>query len=79
MRCEDDDALEARFLLRCGECGVWREAVLGLWASHALERRLRRDRRRIARDLRRLERAGSEFELPPIAPGRRGIVQVDDG
>jgi hypothetical protein len=54
----EDDGLKKRFWLRCGECGTWRTDALGMLGSFSLERRLRRDLRRMARGLSELETAG---------------------
>ena len=53
----EDDGLKKRYHLRCGECGAWRTAALGMLASFRLDRALRRDLRRLARELSELEAA----------------------
>jgi hypothetical protein len=55
------DGLHTRVLLRCGECETWQDLVLGRGKARALQRRLRRDERRMARALRELERVGAEL------------------
>jgi hypothetical protein len=52
---EEPDGLDGRYFLHCGECGTWRVVAVTFWRARRLERRLRRDRKRIARALRRLE------------------------
>jgi hypothetical protein len=52
---EEPDGLDGRYFLHCGQCGTWRSIAVRFWAARRLERRLRRDRKRIARALRRLE------------------------
>ena len=48
---EETDELCGRLLLRCGGCGTWRSVNASFWSELMLERRLRRDRRRMARSL----------------------------
>jgi hypothetical protein len=59
-RIEEGDAAQARCLLRCGACEIWRGAELDRRVARALSRRWAdarmRERRRLRRDLRRLER-----------------------
>jgi len=45
--------------LRCGSCGVWRRVLTTVWTADAFERRLARDRGRMAG---LLERIGGEAE-----------------
>jgi hypothetical protein len=66
---EEPDGLDGRYFLQCGQCGTWRSLDVGFWTARALERRFRRDRRRMARALRRLEHAGAERDMR--APAHR--------
>ena len=46
-RIEDEDG-GVHVKVRCGECWTWRAGEIGWRAADALERRLRRDRERMA-------------------------------
>jgi hypothetical protein len=46
-RVETDEG-DVNVSVRCGECWTWRAAATGRRAADALERRLRRDRERMA-------------------------------
>jgi hypothetical protein len=66
MRHEEDDRGEGRLWLLCGQCETWRSVVLRPRAARALERSLRRDRKRMARTLWLLEHGGMDPEMSDL-------------
>ena len=66
MRHEEADHREESLLLLCGQCGTWRSLVLRPRAARALERSLRRDRKRMARTLWLLEQGGMDLEMSDL-------------
>jgi hypothetical protein len=66
MRHEEADRREERRWLLCGQCETWRSLVLRPRAARALERSLRRDRKRMARTLWLLEHAGIGLEMSDL-------------
>jgi hypothetical protein len=69
-RREEVDRHTERLLLRCGQCEIWRSLVVGPRTARALQRKLRRDRARMARTLWLLENAGMRLEM-------RDLIDVD--
>ena len=60
----------------CGECATWRTGDIGWRAADALERRLRRDRERLAVSAGQSDRwrdvdLGALMRLPPQGAGRK--------
>ena len=72
MRHEDADHRDQRLLLLCGQCETWRSLVLRPRAARALQRSLRRDRKRMARTLWLLEQNGIDLEMSEL-------IHVDAG
>ena len=72
MRHEDADHRAERLLLLCGQCETGRSLVLRPRAARALQRSLRRDRKRMARTLWLLEQNGIDLEMSEL-------IHVDAG
>jgi hypothetical protein len=66
-------------LVRCGECGAWRRALMTVAAAVLLERHLDAGRAAIAAQLQR--QSASTAGTPPrrVRPGRGGRVTVRAG
>jgi hypothetical protein len=70
---------QARVWLQCGQCATWRRLQTNRNDHHAIERRLKRDRRRISKRLRQLEAARRAREIYAfIARLRSEIVGAED-
>jgi hypothetical protein len=69
MRHDEADHRDERLWLLCGQCETWRSLVLRPRKARALERSLRRDRKRMARTLWLLEQAGMDVEMSDLIHG----------
>ena len=72
----EDEAGGVDVKVRCGECWTWRAGEVGWRAADALERRLRRDRERMAVSVGQTDRwrdldLGSLTRSAPQGPSRK--------